>query len=68
MDNNAQKLIVGKIRSGNYENLDEIASALYNAGKTSIQDVADFLNKQTGFQNSTENERKNTIASVWKRL
>lgn len=47
---------------------DEIASALYNAGKTSIQDVADFLNKQTWFQNSTENERKNTIASVWKRL
>ncbi len=47
---------------------DEIASALYNAGKTSIQDVADFLNNQTWFQNSTENERYNTIASVWKRL
>ena len=28
LNNNAQKLIIGKIRSGNYENLDEIASAL----------------------------------------
>lgn len=47
---------------------DQIASALYNAGKTSIQDVSDYLNQQAGFQNSTENERNNTIASVWKRL
>lgn len=47
---------------------DEIASALYNAWKTSIEDVANFLNSQQWFQNSTENERKNTVLSVWKRL
>lgn len=47
---------------------DQIASALYNAGKTSIQDVSDFLYSQAWFENSTENERRNTIASVWKRL
>lgn len=47
---------------------DEIASALYNAWKTSIQDVSDFLNTQQGFYNSNENERANTINSIWKRL
>lgn len=47
---------------------DEIASALYNAGKTSMQDVSDFLNSQEWFRNSVENERQNTLLSVWKRL
>lgn len=47
---------------------DQIASALYNAGKVSPEDVREFLMKQTGFMNSTENERENTIKSVWKRL
>lgn len=47
---------------------DEIASALYNAWKTSMEDVASFLNQQEWFRNSYENERQNTILSVWKRL
>lgn len=47
---------------------DEIASALYNAWKTSMEDVAEFLNQQEWFRNSYENERQNTILSVWKRL
>lgn len=47
---------------------DQIASALYNAWKTSIEDVSNFLITQQGFGNSTENERQNTIYSIWKRL
>lgn len=47
---------------------DEIASALYNAWKTSMEDVANYLNQQEWFKNSYENERQNTILSVWKRL
>lgn len=47
---------------------DQIASALYNEWKTSIEDVANFLRTQRGFDNSTENERQNTIYSIWKRL
>lgn len=47
---------------------DQIASALYNAWKTSIQDVSDFLSSQSGFYNSNDNERANTINAVWKRL
>lgn len=47
---------------------DQIASALYNAGKTSIEDVRKFLEWQRGFYNSDPNERENTINSVWKRL
>ena len=47
---------------------DMIASALYNEWKTSMEDVADYLYQQKGFTNSTEEERKNTITSIWKRL
>ena len=47
---------------------DNIASALYNEGKTSKQDVSDFLYGQKWFTNSEENERLNTIDSVYKRL
>lgn len=47
---------------------DEIASALYNEGKTSVQDVSDFLYGQKGFTNSNANERENTIQSVYKRI
>lgn len=47
---------------------DEIASALYNEGKTSKQDVSDFLYGQKWFTNSNANERNNTINSVYKRL
>jgi hypothetical protein len=50
------------------ERNDNIASALYNEWRVSKQEVADFLNKQKWFQNSTEEERLNTIESVWKRL
>lgn len=47
---------------------DNIASALYNEGKTSKQDVSDFLYWQKWFTNSEANERLNTIDSVYKRL
>lgn len=47
---------------------DQIASALYNAWKTSVEDVRSFLEWQRGFYNSDPNERENTIQSVWKRL
>ena len=47
---------------------DEIASALYNAWKTSQLDVADFLNSQQWFYNSNTEERHNTVQSIWKRL
>lgn len=47
---------------------DTIASALYNAGLTSINDVRNFLNSQKWFQDSDANERENTIMSVRKRL
>lgn len=50
------------------ERNDNIASALYNEGRVSKEDVANFLNQQKWFQNSTEEERINTIESVWKRL
>ena len=47
---------------------DMIASALYNEGKTSREDVRSFLEGQKWFFDSTEWERNNTIESVWKRL
>ena len=47
---------------------DMIASALYNEWKTSMEDVADYLYQQKWFTNSTDEERKNTITSIWKRL
>ena len=47
---------------------DEIASALYNEWLTSIWDVAEFLSKQNQRDYSNENERQNTIMSVWKRI
>lgn len=47
---------------------DNIASALYNEWRRSIEDVADYLNQQKWFQNSTEEQRQNTINSVWKRI
>ena len=47
---------------------DDIASALYNEWLTSREDVARFLMSQNWFMNSTEEDRLNTIESVWKRL
>ena len=47
---------------------DGIASALFNEGKTSREDVENYLNSQSGFQNSSEEARANTIESVYKRL
>lgn len=47
---------------------DEIASALYNAWRTSVEDVENFLSGQKGWDYSTNNERRNTVLSVWKRL
>ena len=47
---------------------DNIASALYNEGLTSKEDVANWLSQQREWMNSTEADRANTIESVWKRL
>jgi len=47
---------------------DEIASALYNEWKVTVQDVANFLSQQNQWDYSNENERQNTIMSVWKRI
>lgn len=57
-------------REANYiaKRNDSIASALYNAGKKSMEDVAEFLNQQEWFRNSYEEARQNTIMSIWKRI
>lgn len=57
-------------REANYiaKRNDNIASALYNAGKKSMEDVAKFLNQQEWFRNSYEESRQNTIMSIWKRI
>lgn len=47
---------------------DMIASALYNEWLISKEDVARFLWSQSWWTNSTEEDRLNTIESVWKRL
>ena len=47
---------------------DNIASALYNEGLTSKEDVANWLSQQREWMNSTEADRANTIESVWKRI
>lgn len=47
---------------------DQIASALYNEWLTSRWDVANYLNSQNWFTNSTEADRENTIESIYKRL
>lgn len=47
---------------------DNIASALYNEGKVSKEDVEAFLSSQNEWMNSTEADRLNTVESVWKRL
>ena len=47
---------------------DQIASALYNAWKTSIEDVRAYLEGQQSFWDSNPNERENTINSIWKRI
>lgn len=47
---------------------DDIASALYNEWLTSREDVTKFLMAQNWFTNSSEEDRLNTIESVWKRL
>lgn len=47
---------------------DDIASALYNEGLTTREDVANFLSKQKWFFDSSELDRANTIESIWKRL
>ena len=47
---------------------DAIASALYNQWTTSREDVANYLQSQEWFMNSSEEDRNNTIESVWNRL
>ncbi len=47
---------------------DNIASALYNEGKRSKEDVIQFLWSQKNWNNSTESDRFNTVESVWKRI
>ncbi len=47
---------------------DEIASALFNEWKLSREEVAEFLQSQNWFYNSSEADRANTIEAVWKRI
>lgn len=47
---------------------DDIASALYNEWRVSKEEVQKFLESQNWFFNSSEEDRANTIESVWKRL
>lgn len=47
---------------------DNIASALYNEWLVGREDVAKFLWQQSGWMDSTEEDRLNTIESIWKRL
>ena len=47
---------------------DNIASALYNEGLRSKEDVISFLWSQKNWNNSTESDRFNTVESVWKRI
>lgn len=47
---------------------DNIASALYNEGKKTKEDVVSFLASQKNWNNSTEADRFNTVESVWKRI
>lgn len=47
---------------------DNIASALYNEGRRSKEEVASFLASQKNWNNSTESDRVNTVESVWKRI
>jgi len=47
---------------------DNIASALYNEGLRSKDDVVQFLGSQKNWNNSTEADRFNTVESVWKRI
>lgn len=47
---------------------DNIASALYNEGRTSKEDVISYLASLPGWNNSTEADRVNTVEAVRKRL
>ena len=47
---------------------DDIASALYNEWRVSKEEVKKFLEAQKWFFDSSEEDRLNTIESVWKRL
>lgn len=47
---------------------DNIASALYNEGKTTLWDVTWFLSGQSNWYNSTEQDRQTTINNVYNRI
>lgn len=47
---------------------DNIASALYNEGKTSREDVVNFLQWQQNWFNSTEQDRATTTENVFNRI
>ena len=47
---------------------DQIASALYNEWLVGREDIANWLWQQKEWMNSTEEDRLNTIESIWKRL
>lgn len=65
-----QEAQIANSKQANYiaQRNDNIASALYNAGTTSIEDVENFLNQQAWFFNSNPNERENTKTAIFKRL
>lgn len=47
---------------------DNIASALYNEGKTTRDDVVNFLQGQSNWFNSTDADRATTTENVWNRI
>ena len=47
---------------------DNIASALYNEWKRSQEEVASFLANQEWWMNGTNEDRINTVNSIWKRI
>ena len=47
---------------------DKIASALYNEWKTSKEDITYYLASQQWWNNSTENDRMNTVEAIRKRM
>lgn len=65
-----QEAQIANSQQANYiaQRNDNIASALYNAWTTSIEDVENFLNQQAWFFNSNPNERENTKTAIFKRL
>lgn len=45
-----------------------IASALYNAKKSTEQDIWQYLRQQEGFNEADQNDQENTVRAIWNRV